>query len=76
MPVFASFADMNPVDIAMNAVAQGEADVQEVVILDTGGRVHIEENLMEEFATFQAAVSSHEILFVADACTGQDAVRV
>ncbi|MFW5733570.1 MAG: signal recognition particle protein [Oceanidesulfovibrio sp.] len=76
MPVFESTSQMNPVDIAKNAVAQAESNGQDVVLLDTAGRLHVDEHLMEELANIKAAVSPKEILFVADAMTGQDAVNV
>lgn len=76
VPVFQSTSQMNPVDIARNAVAQAEAEGQDVVLLDTAGRLHIDEHLMEELANIKAAVNPNEILFVADAMTGQDAVNV
>jgi signal recognition particle subunit SRP54 len=78
MPCFPSTADMKPVDIARAAMAEGhKPDVQaSVLLLDTAGRLHVDEPLMEELSAIKAAVNPQEILFVADAMTGQDAVTV
>ena len=76
VPVFLSAADMNPVDICRQAVAQAEKAGAGVVLLDTAGRLHIDEELMQELAAIKDACKPQEILFVADAMTGQDAVNV
>ncbi len=76
IPCFASRADMNPVDIARAAVAEARQNGHTVVILDTAGRLHVDEPLMQELAAIKEAVDPAEILFVADAMTGQDAVNV
>lgn len=76
LPCFASAPDMKPVDIATAAVAEARAQQCSAVILDTAGRLHVDEPLMAELAAIKAAVSPQEILFVADAMTGQDAVTV
>lgn len=76
MPVFASTTDMNPVDIAQNAIRAARDTDCNVIILDTAGRLHIDEALMQELVSIKAAVNPQEILFVADAMTGQDAVTV
>lgn len=76
VPVFPSSAADKPVDIAKNAVAAARENGQDTVLLDTAGRLHIDEELMAELAAINAAVSPAEILFVADAMTGQDAVTV
>jgi len=76
MPCFATTPDMKPVDIARAAIAQAKAQDATVVILDTAGRLHVDEPLMQELADIKAAVNPQEILFVADAMTGQDAVTV
>lgn len=76
MPFYPSETSMNPVDIAKNAVmAAKEADAS-VVLLDTAGRLHVDELLMQELVNIRDAVRPDEILFVADALTGQDAVNV
>lgn len=76
MPFYPSTTEMKPVEIARNAVAQAKKDKADVVLLDTAGRLHIDEPLMEELIELKEAVKPSEILFVADAMTGQDAVNV
>ncbi|MBQ1330693.1 MAG: signal recognition particle protein, partial [Desulfovibrio sp.] len=76
MPFFPSTVDMNPVEIAKQAVERARQENATVVILDTAGRLHVDEVLMQELADIKAAVHPQEILFVADAMTGQDAVNV
>ncbi len=76
LPCFASAPAMNPVDIARQAVAQARENGCDVVLLDTAGRLHVDEALMDELCAIKAAVQPDEILFVADAMTGQDAVTV
>lgn len=76
LPVYDSTVQMNPVDIARNAVAAAREQQCNVVILDTAGRLHIDETLMQELVAIKEAVAPQEILFVADAMTGQDAVTV
>ena len=65
-----------PVDIAKRAQREAKLGGYDVVILDTAGRTHIDEELMEETAAVKAATDPHEILLVADALTGQDAVNL
>lgn len=76
IPCFSSAADMNPVDIARAAVEDAKAKQCTVVIIDTAGRLHVDEPLMQELIAIKNAVHPQEILFVADAMTGQDAVTV
>ncbi len=76
LPVYPSTTMMNPVDIAAAAVAQAEQAGCDVVLLDTAGRLHIDETLMQELVAIKGRVAPCEILFVADAMTGQDAVTV
>ena len=76
MPCFPSTVDMNPVDIARQAMEAAREQQATVVLLDTAGRLHVDEPLMQELAAIKAAVNPQEILFVADAMTGQDAVTV
>lgn len=64
----------NPVSICANAVAKGKRDRFDVVILDTAGRLHVDGEMMNEIQEISETVSPHEILFVADSMTGQDAV--
>ena len=78
MPCFPSTADMTPVEIARAAVeaARGSDMPATALLLDTAGRLHVDDALMEELGAIKAAVAPQEILFVADAMTGQDAVTV
>ncbi len=69
-------AGQTPVDIAKRAANAGRLGGYDVVMLDTAGRTHIDEPLMVEMAEIKAATDPHEILLVADALTGQDAVNV
>jgi signal recognition particle subunit SRP54 len=65
----------NPVDICRAAVEEGNIKGWDIVILDTAGRLHLDETLMDELTKIKAVCQPQEILFVADAMTGQDAVR-
>ncbi len=76
VPFYASTVEMNPVDIARNALQAAKEAGCDVVLLDTAGRLHIDEVLMRELESIKAAVSPREILFVADAMSGQEAVTV
>ncbi len=76
VPVFASTTEMNPVDIARQARKEALELGCNVMLLDTAGRLHIDEPLMEELKAIKAEINPQEILFVADAMTGQDAVNV
>ena len=75
VPVF-QMGQTPPVEIAKAAVNEAERLGKDVLILDTAGRLHIDEALMDELAAIKAAVKPQEILLVADAMTGQDAVNV
>jgi signal recognition particle subunit SRP54 len=75
VPVYAEPPGANPVNIAVNGVRQAQMDNNSVVILDTAGRLHIDEVMMQEVATIKQRVTPHEVLLVVDAMTGQDAVR-
>jgi signal recognition particle subunit SRP54 len=66
----------NPVQTAREAVEQARYFSRDVLIIDTAGRLHIDEELMDELAQIRAAVKPQEILLVVDAMTGQDAVNV
>lgn len=66
----------DPVVICREAVKQAASSLFEVVILDTAGRLQIDEPLMEELRKIKAGVKPHEVLFVADAMTGQEAVNI
>jgi signal recognition particle subunit SRP54 len=75
VPVYAEPAGANPVNIAVNGVQQAQMNNNSVVILDTAGRLHIDEAMMQEVATIKQRVKPNEVLLVVDAMTGQDAVR-
>jgi len=76
LEVFNSSADQNPVDICRKAMQFAELNGYDTVILDTAGRHQIDDILMNELAEIKAAVLPREILLVADAMTGQEAVNV
>jgi signal recognition particle subunit SRP54 len=76
IPCHPSQAGENPVDICSAALEEAGRNGSDVVIFDTAGRLHIDEELMNELAAIKARTSPKEILFVADAMTGQDAVTV
>lgn len=75
VPVF-EMGQGNPVEIAENAVRLAKDHGYDYVFLDTAGRLHIDEELMQELKNIKASVHPHEILLVVDAMTGQDAVTV
>ncbi len=76
LEVFNSTADQKPVDICNSALRFAELNGYDVVIMDTAGRHQIDDFLMDELAEIKNAVQPREILFVADAMTGQEAVNV
>jgi signal recognition particle subunit SRP54 len=76
VPVFGSTTEQNPVDIARLAVAEAENKGYDTVLIDTAGRLHVDEQLMGELQEIARTVQLSEVLFVADAMTGQDAVTV
>lgn len=73
--VFADVDNKNPVDISQKAIDHAKANGHHVVIIDTAGRLAVDEAMMNEIAAVKNAVKPHEILFVVDAMTGQDAVN-
>lgn len=73
--VFADEESKDPVSIAQRAIAHAKATGKNVVIVDTAGRLAIDEDMMQEIARVKAAVQPQETLFVVDAMTGQDAVN-
>src|SRR5437763_12178220 len=75
VPFFEIGENRNPVDIAEKAVADAKTLLYDVVILDTAGRLHVDDELMQELDTIKRETRPSEILFVADAMTGQDAVK-
>ena len=76
IPVYANENSKDVVKIARQAVDVALSKLNDVVILDTAGRLHIDENLMNELKNVKANVKPHEILLVVDSMTGQDAVNV
>ncbi|MDQ7032198.1 MAG: signal recognition particle protein [Desulfonauticus sp.] len=76
VPVFDSSVDMNPIDISLQAKQYAQENGLDVVIIDTAGRLHIDQVLMDELVEIRDKCLPQEILFVADAMTGQDAVNV
>ena len=75
VPVYTEDGNMNPVQIAKNAVREAKKNGNDVVIIDTAGRLAVDEEMMNEIASIKEAISPHEILFVVDSMTGQDAVN-
>ena len=75
IPVFDSPPSADPVEICRQAVRQAELSGHDTVLLDTAGRLHVDEELMEELRRIKEAVDPADILLVADAMTGQDAVN-
>ncbi|MFW6180045.1 MAG: signal recognition particle protein, partial [Desulfohalobiaceae bacterium] len=76
VPAYASDSSQDPVRICSQALEASREQLADVVLLDTAGRLHIDQHLMQELANIKAECSPAEILFVADAMTGQDAVNV
>jgi signal recognition particle subunit SRP54 len=76
VPVFGATTDMDPVDICQQARVAAQKEGCDVVLLDTAGRLHIDDELMAELTRIKAAVQPADILLVADAMTGQDAVNM
>lgn len=72
---FASSTEENPVDIANKALKQAKLSFMDVLIVDTAGRLHVDEDMMKEIKELHAAVNPIETLFVVDAMTGQDAAN-
>ena len=75
IPVFSERENKNPVSIAQNAIAHAKQHGFTAVIVDTAGRLAIDEQMMQEIANVKKAISPQETLFVVDAMTGQDAVN-
>ena len=74
--VYQQGVERNPVDIAEWALGQAKREGRDVLIVDTAGRLHIDEELMDELAQIRKRVKPHDVLLVVDAMTGQDAVNV
>jgi len=75
VPVFSMGNQKSPVNIAKAAMKHAEANHNNVVILDTAGRLHVDEDMMTELQNIKAAVTVHQTILVVDAMTGQDAVN-
>lgn len=75
VPVYSERENKNPVDIALHAILEAKKTGRDLVIIDTAGRLAIDEQMMEEIAAIKKAIRPNEILFVVDSMTGQDAVN-
>jgi signal recognition particle subunit SRP54 len=75
VPVYTEEGSRNPVEIARNAVREAKKNGNDLVIIDTAGRLAVDEEMMKEIAAVKNAVTPHETLFVVDSMTGQDAVN-
>ncbi len=76
VPVFSMGDKHSPVDIAKAALEHGKKHANDYIIMDTAGRLHIDESLMQEITDIKKATNPNDILLVLDAMTGQDAVNV
>lgn len=75
VPVYTEEESKDPVQIALNAIAEAKAKHYDLVIVDTAGRLAVDEEMMDEIERIKKAVNPQEILFVVDSMTGQDAVN-
>jgi signal recognition particle subunit SRP54 len=75
IPVYTEEGNSNPVEIARNAIKEARKNGNDLVIIDTAGRLAVDEEMMNEIAAVKKAVTPHETLFVVDSMTGQDAVN-
>jgi len=76
VPVYNSKDVQNPVQLCIDSLKKAKLDARDILIMDTAGRLHIDEFLMEELKKIKESVSPKEVIFVADAMTGQDAVTI
>ncbi len=76
VPVHATQPGDNPLNIYPEALKKASLEGRDILILDTAGRLHVDEGLMKELEDLRAGAKPHEVLFVADAMTGQDAVNI
>ncbi|MBI5195963.1 MAG: signal recognition particle protein, partial [Nitrospirae bacterium] len=76
VPVYGTKAGDDPVKVCSDALKKANSEGMDIVILDTAGRMHVDEDLMKELENIKAEAKPKEILFVADAMTGQDAVNI
>ena len=75
VPVYSEPDNKNAVDIAKNAISFAKANGKDIIIIDTAGRLAVDEQMMQEIAAIKEAINPKEILFVVDSMTGQDAVN-
>ena len=75
VPMYSEPDSKNPVEIAQNAIKEAKAKGYDLVIVDTAGRLAVDEEMMNEIAAIKKAINPNEILFVVDSMTGQDAVN-
>ncbi len=75
VPVYSERENKNPVEIAEHAIAEAQRTGRDVVIIDTAGRLAVDEQMMREIAAIKQAINPDETLFVVDSMTGQDAVN-
>ena len=73
--VYAEVENKNPVEISQNAIKHAKANGKNVVIIDTAGRLAVDEEMMDEISNIHKAINPQETLFVVDSMTGQDAVN-
>ncbi|MCS7229073.1 MAG: signal recognition particle protein [Candidatus Kryptonium sp.] len=76
IPVFSIDSNTDAIKIAVDSIDYARKNYRDVVIIDTAGRMHIDEEMMQEIEKIKEAVKPHEILFVVDSMTGQEAVNV
>jgi signal recognition particle subunit SRP54 len=76
VPVFAVQGEQDPVKVAASALEAAKKEQNDLIIVDTAGRLHIDDELMDQLEKIKSVLQPHEILFVANAATGQDAVNV
>ncbi len=76
VPVFEMGSDADPVEIARQGIAKAKADGINTVIVDTAGRLQIDQTMMDELVQIKAAIQPHEVLLVVDAMTGQEAASL
>ncbi len=76
VPVFASRDTKDPVAVSLEALKKARTEAYDILIIDTAGRLHVDESLMTELKNVKSSLEPREILFVADAMTGQDAVNI
>ncbi|MDB5013830.1 MAG: hypothetical protein JWQ25_2032, partial [Daejeonella sp.] len=75
VPVYTNRDSKDPIAIALEGIAEAKKNGQNVVIIDTAGRLALDNEMMDEIANVKASTNPHEILFVVDSMTGQDAVN-